>query len=146
MSADQGKHLSTDAPSWWEGREEPVFWATLLATALFVFISVNSAGDGYDHPPLITIGSPLAATIGFPISVVIGVRLFQKFPFWKVFLAAACMAALPVVVMYLLQASQTPPNVHGQAFIGVFLYVVVSELTAVCLLMAALIRKIAHKN
>jgi hypothetical protein len=140
MSASEAKPLPTDTTSWWEDREQLAFMSALFATALFVFIAVSSAGDGYVHPPLITVGAPPAAIIGFLAFLVLGSRLFRKVRLLKVILAVACMAALPVVVSQLLNKSQTPPNVHNGTVVAFTLYWGLSEFSAAAFLVAALVR------
>lgn len=147
MSASQAKYLQPDTKSsWWHDREQLMFWSALFATALFVFVAVSTAGDGYDHPPLITIGAPFAAIIGFPTFVAFGARLLRKVRLWKAVLAVACIAALPIIVMQLLKINRTPPNVHTGTVIVFFAYAALSELTAAAFLATALVRIWLHRN
>jgi hypothetical protein len=147
VSASQAKHLWPDTKSsWWHDREQLIFWSALFATALFVFVAVSSATDGYIHPPLVTVGAPLATLIGFSTFVVLGARLFGKVRLWKVVLAVACMAGLPVVVWQLLNKNQTPPNVHDGTVVAFYLYWVLSEFMAAVSLVTALIRGISRRH
>jgi hypothetical protein len=146
MSASEAKPLPTDATPWWEDRGQLAFMSALFATALFVFIAVNSAGDGYDHPPLIRVGAPLAAMIGFSTFVIFGVRLFGKVRLRKVVFVAACIGGLPVIVMQLLKVSRTPPNVHNGEAIVFFPYLAFSEVIVAVFLVTALIRRLLRHN
>jgi drug/metabolite transporter (DMT)-like permease len=144
MSASEMKHLPTDTTPWWEDREQLAFMCALFRTALFVFLAVSSAGDGYEHPPLIRVGAPLAAMIGFPTFVILGVRHCGKVRLRKVVVVVACMASLPVIVMQLFKVRWTPPNPHNGEAIAFFLYSVFSEFIAAVFLVAALIRRLRH--
>jgi hypothetical protein len=147
MSASQAKHLQPDAKSsWWHDREQLIFWSALFATALFVFVAVSSATDGYIHPPLVTIGAPFAAIIGFPTFAVFGNRIIRQVRLWQVFLAVACIAALPIVVMQFFEINRTPPNVHTGTVVVFFVYAAFSELTAAAFLATTLVRIGLHRN
>lgn len=146
MSASQAKDLQPDTKSWWHDREQFMFWSALFATALFVFVAVSTAGDGYDHPPLITFGAPFAAIIGFSTIVIFGGRLIRKVSLLKIGGAVVCMAFLPLVIMQLLKSSRTPPNVHNGEAVVFALYVGLSEVTAAVFLVAALICSVSRRN
>jgi hypothetical protein len=147
MSASQAKDLQPDTKSSrWHDREQLMFWSALFATALFVFVAVSTATDGYIHPPLVTVGAPLATLIGFSTFVVLGARLFGKVCLWKVVLAVACMAGLPAVVKQLLEINRTPPNVHTGTVVVFFAYAALSELTAAAALATTLVRIGLHRN
>jgi hypothetical protein len=147
MSASQATDLQPDPKSsWWHEREQLMFWSALFATALFVFVAVSSATDGYVHPPLVTVGAPIATLIGFSTFVVLGARLFGKVRLWKVVLAVACMAGLPFVVCQLLGKNQTPPNVHDGTVVAFYLYWVLSEFMAAVSLLTALMRGISRRH
>jgi hypothetical protein len=146
MNASQAKDLQPDTKSWWHDRDQLMFWSALFATALFVFVAVSTADDGYDHPPLITIGAPFAAIIGFPTFAVFGKRLIRQVGLWQVFLAVACIAALPVVVKQLLEINRTPPTVHTGTVAVFFAYAALSELTAAAALVTALVHIRLHSN
>jgi drug/metabolite transporter (DMT)-like permease len=143
MSASQANQPDANP---WQDREQIVFWFSLFATALFVFIAVSSAGDGYDHPPLIRVGAPLVAIIGFLTFVVLGGRLIRKVGLLKIAAAVVCMALLPIAVMLILRTSRTPPNVHNGEAIVFVLYVALSEVTAAVFMLAALIRSVLRRN
>jgi hypothetical protein len=121
-------------------RRRLLLFSVLLGTAVSMFLAGSLEYRGLEY--VARAGAlALAAVVGNLVFAVLAVWAFRHFSTLDVVLAACCTAGLPFLVQWLLRLNGTQLNVHGGGVIlGFFAYGLGSELCAVALLIAVVVR------
>lgn len=84
----------------------------------------------------------ITAIIGCVCFAILAARMFRHVSALEIVMIACSIAGLPFLVDWLLRLNDTQLNVHGFAILGFFVYGLGSELVAIALVIAVVIRAV----
>ena len=114
-------------------------FSTVLATAALMFFaqSTEYRGQQYARIAFVLTIAGIVGTIGF---IALAIRMFTRAGGAAVLAACFSIAALPFIVDWLLRRNGTQLKIHGAAIYGFFFYGFASEICAVTLFLALVMR------
>ncbi len=112
----------------------------MFANAVLIYLAQASEYRGLDYMNQAE-SLALAGALGTVLLVVLAVWNFRKSTASDSAPIIFFMAALPFIVGWLLENRGTQSNVHGAAIIGFLFYTLGSEVCALALLIALLVRR-----
>jgi hypothetical protein len=121
-------------------RRRLLLFSVMFGTAASMFLAGSFEYRGLEYMPLVG-ALVLAAVVGTLVFAVLAVWAFLNIGTLDVLLAACCTAGLPFLVEWLLRLNETQLNLHGgYAVLGFLAYGLGSELCAIALLIAVVVR------
>jgi hypothetical protein len=121
------------------------FVTVWLGTAFLVFTAQALEYSGFKF---LTTAEVLTGTsaIGTLVFTLLAFRSFWKANSAQVVPVVFGLACMPFVLGKLLSLNGTEPNVHGAAIFGMFFYSILSEVTAVTLLLTLIVRSALRRR
>ena len=124
-------------------RRRLTLFSTVFATAIMMFAAQSLEYRGLEY--MTWAGAlAIAAIVGTACFAVLAARMFRHVSALEIVLVTCSLAVLPFLIEWLLRLNGTQLNVHGFAILGFFVYGLGSELLAIALIIAVVVRALMH--